>query len=667
MSIVHIGQTLGPYTIIAQIGTGGMGTVYQAYQASVERYVAIKVLPPHLAQDAQFLKRFAREAKAIARLEHAHILPIYDYGERDGITFIAMRYVEGGTLKDRIAQGPLSLTAIARISTHIGSALAYAHQKGIIHRDLKPSNILLDANDHAYLSDFGLARNVTTTNSMSVADANTLGTPAYMSPEQGQGLQLDARADIYAFGVALYEMATGRLPYQADTPLALILKHIHDPLPKPRALAPQLPAALEAVILKAMAKSPAERYQTASDLSEAVTLAVTQTPNVNTFTPHVPMTITPSASFNFIANTPLKDLPTFIAGPPITHPARFFGRDRELRRIFNLLKHIPLQNAAIIGPRRSGKTSLLHYAQTIHTAPPSQLRPAQRADWLPQPERYRWIFVDFQDPRMGKREALLYYLLSELQLPVPTPCELDAFVSIVSQNLRTPTVVLFDEIGVALQRYPELDNAFWEGLRSLATNQVSGNLAFILAAHESPQQLAQHSGLGSPFFNIFGYSATLGPFTDDEARALITSSPIPFRAADVTWILKQSEGWPIRLQILCRECLLTLEAGEPSDDWRADALKQIANFDLRIAENFTSVKTQLATRNAQFATLVEPLSDRELEVLRLVAAGLSNQDIAKKLVIALSTVKTHINNIYSKLGAQNRTQAVARAREAGLL
>ena len=244
---------------------------------------------------------------------------------------------------------------------------------------------------------------------------------------------------------------------------------------------------------------------------------------------------------------PPADPPHFFVGPPITQPRRFFGREREVRRIFALLKNPPLQNAAIIGPRRSGKTSLLHYLRTVTATPLEQLRPTQRADWLPHPDRYRWVFVDFQDPRMGTREELLRYLLTQLALPSPAPCNLESFIDVASRELRVPTIILFDEIGVALERYRELDNAFWEGLRSLATNQVAGNLAFVLAAHESPTQLAQHSGLGSPFFNIFGYTTTLGPLTDAEARELVASSPIPFSAADVEWILAQSERWPMPL------------------------------------------------------------------------------------------------------------------------
>lgn len=252
--------------------------------------------------------------------------------------------------------------------------------------------------------------------------------------------------------------------------------------------------------------------------------------------------------------------PPFLAGPPVTHPSGFFGRQRELKRILNLLRYLPMQNGAIIGPRRSGKTSLLHHLKNASTL-----------------NQYNWIFVDFQDTRMGVRSYLFRYLLDQMKLPLPEICDLEGFMDVVSDGLQEPTVILMDEIGVALQRYPELDEAFWESLRSLATNQVGGQLGFVLAGAEAPGQLAQQSGMGSPFFNIFGYVAKLGPLTEPEARDLIASSPRLFPEVDVEWILIESGRWPILLQILCQERLLTLEEGADLP-WREEALAQLAPF-----------------------------------------------------------------------------------------
>jgi len=268
----------------------------------------------------------------------------------------------------------------------------------------------------------------------------------------------------------------------------------------------------------------------------------------------------------------------FIIGAPITQPRYFFGRQYYLKRIFDLLKRHPLQNAAIIGKQRSGKTSLLHYLKSIITTPATQLRVNQKSDWLTHPDNYCWIFVDLQDARMQCREGFLGHILKCLEMPIPTPCNLEKFMDAVSGKVQKPTVILLDEIGVGLQRCPELDDAFWESLRSLATNHTQGNLAFVLATPESPIDLARHTGHTSPFFNIFGYSATLGALTELEARELIASSPIAFAEDDIKWILSQSGCWPILLQILCRERLFTLEDGEIGDNWREEGLQQIQPY-----------------------------------------------------------------------------------------
>ena len=268
-----IGQTLGPYRIIEQIGIGGMATVYKAYQPSMDRYVAIKVLPALVSRDPAFLKRFRREAKMVAKLEHKHILPVHDYGEQEGLTYLVMRYVEAGTLKGRLAAGQLDLPAIYRIIAQVGAALDYAHRLGVIHRDVKPSNVLVDSQGDAYLTDFGLARIVEGSEQLTKTGVG-VGTPDYMAPEQGQGLKIDHRSDIYSLGVMLYEMATGRVPYQAETPMAVVIKHISAPLPLPSSVKPDIPPQVERVILKAMAKDPDDRFQTVAEMVTALDAAV---------------------------------------------------------------------------------------------------------------------------------------------------------------------------------------------------------------------------------------------------------------------------------------------------------------------------------------------------------------------------------------------------------
>lgn len=270
-----------------------------------------------------------------------------------------------------------------------------------------------------------------------------------------------------------------------------------------------------------------------------------------------------------------QDFAPFIVGPPITHPRQFFGREPELKRIFDLCKRFPLQNVAVIGLHRSGKSSLLHYLQNITGTGPEQLRPGQRYDWLPQPEHFQWVIVDFQDARMGRQESLLRYLLSGLNLPVPNPCNLTNFLDTVSRHLQTPSMILMDEIGAGLAS-PELDQQFWWSLRALGSNYTEGKLGFLLTAHQTPALLAKEHGKPSPFFNIFGHTLQLGPFSEAAARQLLAGSPRPFSQADVEWILAHSGRWPVLLQILGDTRLAALEASQTGDTWRAEGLQRIA-------------------------------------------------------------------------------------------
>jgi hypothetical protein len=271
-----IGKTLGGYRIVEQIGLGGMATVYKAYQPSMDRYVALKVLSTHLTQAPAFVKRFRQEARVVAKLEHLHILPVHDHGEEEGYLYLVMRFIEAGTLKDRLVQGPLSLEEARRVVDQVGSALEYAHQLGVVHRDLKPSNVLVDPQGDCYLTDFGISKMVEST--LGLTGSSVLGTPHYMAPEQSQSLEVDRRADVYAMGVVIYHMVTGQLPFDAETPLAVVMKHISEPLPLPRSVKPDLPEGVERVILKALAKAPDDRYQSMRDLVDAFDRAVSAAP-----------------------------------------------------------------------------------------------------------------------------------------------------------------------------------------------------------------------------------------------------------------------------------------------------------------------------------------------------------------------------------------------------
>lgn len=272
------------------------------------------------------------------------------------------------------------------------------------------------------------------------------------------------------------------------------------------------------------------------------------------------------------------ELSPFVVGWPIINPRHFFGRSYELKLIFDLLRRPPMQNVAIISERRGGKTSLLHYLKSITTAPSNMLRQDQRSGWLPQPEQYQWVFVEFEDPRMQRKERLFRHLLNGLGIETEEPLtDLYDFLDIISENLERPSVILMDEIGAGLAS-PELDQEFWWSLRSLGSNQTQGKLAFILTAKESPSQLADKHGKPSPFFNIFGHTLNLGPFSDDEARELIDNSPKPFTESDIEWIIAQSGCWPAPLQILCHTRLAALEHNQTDDDWKREGLQQIAPF-----------------------------------------------------------------------------------------
>ena len=271
-----IGRTLGQYEVIELLGKGGMATVYLGRQTSIDRNVAIKVLPPHPGLDESFKERFELEARTIGGLQHPNILPLYDYGTQDDVLYLVMAYADGGSLDDLIDSGAMATEQVEKYLRAIASGLDYAHSRGVIHRAVKPGNILINE-DHLMLADFGMVK-------MSVSENNLtgtaiVGTPAYMAPEQGQGLDYDHRIDIYALGVMLYEMLTGQQPYNGTSPMQMILAHINDDIPDVRAERPDLPPELTDIIKKAMAKDPDARYGTAAELAEAFSSALHKNPD----------------------------------------------------------------------------------------------------------------------------------------------------------------------------------------------------------------------------------------------------------------------------------------------------------------------------------------------------------------------------------------------------
>ncbi|GAB4503035.1 MAG: hypothetical protein Fur0043_00270 [Anaerolineales bacterium] len=267
------GENVGPYRIIEKLGQGGMATVYKAYHAGLDRHVALKVLHAELTEDPTFIARFQREARLVAKLDHPHIVPVYDFAEYEGYPYLVMKFIEGETLKARLTHARLKPAEIVSVVEAVGSALTYAHQEGILHRDIKPSNVLLAKDGRIYLADFGLARIAQAGASTLSADA-IVGTPQYISPEQALGgTDLDEGTDIYSFGVMIYELVVGRVPFSADTPFSIIHDHIYAPLPLPRSLNSSVPEEVERVLLKALAKERADRYATVAEMVAAFKVA----------------------------------------------------------------------------------------------------------------------------------------------------------------------------------------------------------------------------------------------------------------------------------------------------------------------------------------------------------------------------------------------------------
>ncbi len=267
-----IPQNFGQYEIVEVIGTGGMAKVYRARQLNIERHVAIKIMSSALSDQAEFQDRFKLEADVFAKLEHPHILPIYDYGEHDNFVYLVLRLMEGGTLEKMIRGKQLALPDLSRLISQIAQGLEYAHENDIVHRDLKPNNILLDKFGNAYLMDFGIAKIISDAQASGMS--TMLGTPAYMSPEQWRLEDIDHRIDIYSLGVMTYEMLTGRMPFNGQTPYHLMYAHLHEEPMLPSHIFEGLTADIDAVVLRALAKDPNARYQTASELAADLDEAV---------------------------------------------------------------------------------------------------------------------------------------------------------------------------------------------------------------------------------------------------------------------------------------------------------------------------------------------------------------------------------------------------------
>jgi serine/threonine protein kinase len=294
-----------------------MATVYKGYREDIDRYVAVKVLPPHPGLDQQFIERFKLEARTIARLQHPHILPLYDYGAEDDILYLVMAFIEGGSLADKIDSGPMQPRQVETILRQVAGALDYAHRQGVIHRDIKPDNILLDKEGNALLADFGIVKLADGGSGLTVT-GGLVGTPAYMAPEQGSGEDVTASADIYSLGVVVYEMLTGSKPYSAETPMQIVIKHMTSPVPSLREKLPTAPPPLELVIDRALAKLPENRYASATEFADDFTRAVHSPDSVAGL--KVDFKPSPNPTIE-LTGSPTITEPNLIGAPPSATPA----------------------------------------------------------------------------------------------------------------------------------------------------------------------------------------------------------------------------------------------------------------------------------------------------------------------------------------------------------
>ncbi len=403
------GQTMGAFHIVEKLGEGGMAEVYKAYQLRLDRYVALKFIRPELAAQEGFLPRFEQEAKVLARLSHSNIVHVYDFGEEGRRCYLAMEYVTGSTLKDWLREStggkPMALDEALLIIRQVCAALDYAHAQGVVHRDVKPANIMLTPEGRVLLSDFGIARLMGQTSDITVTGATT-GTPAYMSPEQitSESAKLGPTSDVYSLAVVIYEMLTGRVPFTAETGMAVMLKHLQDPTPPPRMHNPALPEPVEEVILKALSKDHADRYQRAGELLDALVAAMAGA------APAPAVTAPPSPAWL----PKVEEVGPAPGAPPFkglqhfdeADAALFFGREALTARLLSRIAaslatpHAP-RFLAVVGASGSGKSSLVR-AGLI----PTLRRGEPWADGAPHPEGGTYWPIHVITPAAHPIEAL---------------------------------------------------------------------------------------------------------------------------------------------------------------------------------------------------------------------------------------------------------------------
>ena len=401
MEILELtGKVIKGYEFGDLLGQGGFGVVYRAHQSAVLREVAVKFVLPKYANQPDFIRRFESEAQVVARLEHPHIVPLYDYWREPDSTCLVMRFLRGGSLRDWIeTQGKLEPSLAAKVLEQVGSALTFAHRNGVVHRDVKADNIFLDEDGNAYLSDFGIAKEVGA--DASDGSGTLVGTPAYMAPEQIRGEGAGPQSDIYAFGIMLYEMLSGRRPFAEETLATLVYKHLNEPLPAIDHDALNLPPGFNEVIQTATAKDPSNRYEDALELVKAFQ----NTLRDGASTVELELEELDFSEFELLeTKNPYKGLRAFQQADA----ADFFGRGSMISRVLERLQEPVVENnfLAVIGPSGSGKSSLVK----------AGVLPALRAGRIPGSED--WFYAEMV-PGEAPVEELAAALLSVSTSPLP--------------------------------------------------------------------------------------------------------------------------------------------------------------------------------------------------------------------------------------------------------
>ena len=463
-----LGQALGTCTLKGLLGRGGMGAVYLASQSRPRRSVAVKVLMPGLLVESrvrsEFLLRFRREADAIAALDHVHIMPIYEYGEQEDLAYLVMPHVTGGTLRDVLERrGQLPLNEIVSIIDQASAALDYAHAQGIIHRDLKPGNILFHADGRVVLADFGLAKILNETNELNQDSSHDssigaiIGTPEYFSPEQSTGNPVDQRADVYSLGIVLYQMLSGRVPFTGATAVAIAVKHTIEAPPPLSTLNPTIPCNVEAVVMKAIAKKPENRYDSAGELARALRAAVPEATLAQPFHPYLDSNVERITPVTLMSNDTILEIvgvPVYDALTVHTPPTR--SRSTVWERGFvstpSAISSAPTKhNVPRTGFRSIGMTILEiflalmllvgGFAAYLHFFPTSSAKPASSSSLASTtPTSITYQQTDQGQMQQGKQPHALHALipvgniLYETVLPA---CDADK--SLWSQNFQAHT------------------------------------------------------------------------------------------------------------------------------------------------------------------------------------------------------------------------------------